>query len=214
MDKQPHAATSTPSTNAGVDGQPELLALVDIRPAEARDRERVVSMAMHFLAATPYGKLFPGLDPIAERVGNVFDYLAGGGGVVLVAEAPVNFVERTSHGFEHREIKPVVMGMIAVAAAEDPLTGALYGDEICWWVEPEFRTLVQGIGPKLLRSCEEWARQKGLSVLKMVAPAGSQVGTIYHRRGYVEVETAWSLVFDVRPAMSIADAGLPPPRVG
>jgi GNAT superfamily N-acetyltransferase len=212
MDNTPRPESSIPSSD-GVDGQPELLALVDIRQAEPRDRERVVSMAMHFLAATRYGQTFPGFEPSAERVANVFDYLAGGGGVVLVAEAPVNYVERKGVNFEMREIRPVVMGMIAIASAEDPLSGALYGDEMCWWVEPEFRQLVQGIGPKLLRSAEEWARQKGLSVLKMVAPAGSHVGTIYHRRGYVEVETAWSLVLDAGPALSIADAGLPPPRV-
>jgi len=138
-----------------------------IRPATEADTPRLVEMTTRFLETTPYGTMFQA-DPaqIAKLVALVLKH-----GVILLADVP-----------------PVV-GMIALAALPHPLSGLLYADEQCWWVEPEHRKGT--IGPRLLMAAEAWARQHGCQSVKMVAQAGSSVGCHYLRLGYQEVETAF-----------------------
>lgn len=79
--------------------------------------------------------------------------------------------------------------MLAIVVLPHPITGRLYADELAWWVEPRFRR--GRIGPTMLKHAEAWARQKGATVLKMVAPAGTDVGRFYEATGYRAVETAY-----------------------
>lgn len=141
-----------------------------IREATVEDRDDIVEMAAHFIEQTRYSQVLgaPNREQLWFIVTKVVDEL----GVILLAE-----------------VEGRAVGMLAIAALAHPFTGELYGDELCWWVEPEHR---QGsVGPRLLVAGEEWATRKGLSVLKMVAPAGSDIGMHYERRGYSQVETVY-----------------------
>lgn len=85
-----------------------------------------------------------------------------------------------------------LVGMIA-GAWEPTNTGGALVSELVWWVEPAYRKT--RLGPNLLRCLEDWTRQKGCHVLKMVAPAESPdhcpVATYYKRLGYTPIETAF-----------------------
>jgi GNAT superfamily N-acetyltransferase len=82
-----------------------------------------------------------------------------------------------------------LVGMIALFCAPHPITGEPYADELCWWVEPAYRR--GNLGLKLLRCAERWATTKGATMLKMVAPEGTDIGRFYERVGYRAVETAY-----------------------
>jgi GNAT superfamily N-acetyltransferase len=56
-------------------------------------------------------------------------------------------------------------------------------------MEPEFRRGRHAY--QLLCAAEDWATRQGLGCLKMVAPAGSHIGTFYERAGFTAVETTW-----------------------
>lgn len=145
--------------------------------ADARSLERVVEMSMRFLATTRFGTLVKTtpaqLETLALKVAKL--------GVVLVAEA-----DELADGFETtRE----AIGFVALAKLQHPISGKPYADEIAWWVEPEHRQA--GVGRLLLERAEAWARENGCSMVKMVAPAGSTIGTFYENCGYVVVETAY-----------------------
>lgn len=142
--------------------------MMTIRAATFADGQRIVEMAQRFLAVTAYGELLePTTAAIATLVSTVLE-----AGVIFVAEADGGLV-----------------GMIALVALVHPINGRRYAEELTWWVEPEYRRST--IGPKLLGSAEDWARQNGCQGLKMVAPANSSIGTFYERRGYVLVESAY-----------------------
>jgi len=140
-----------------------------VRPATTDDALAIVEMALRFLRETPYGALLGDGNPLV--IGAVLSTLLAQG-IVLVAERA-----------------GIPVGFIAALAMQHPISGRMYGDEVAWWVEPEARNGRAGV--MLLTALEEWARQEGLSLLKMVAPAESQVGTFLHRRGYDAVETAY-----------------------
>jgi len=141
---------------------------VTIRPATADDLPVVLTMCWEFLAQTPFGRF---VEPTDWSLGRLIGFVLATG-VILLAED-----------------EGEVVGMLAIAALEHPVDARPFGDEVAWWVDPKHR---QGrAGLYLLRAGEDWARQKGLTSLKMVAPYGSGIGTFYERRGYVAVETAY-----------------------
>jgi GNAT superfamily N-acetyltransferase len=82
-----------------------------------------------------------------------------------------------------------LVGMLAVIVLPHFITGALCAEEVCWWVEPRYRR--RGLGPQLLGVATDWAGQEGATMLKMVAPAGSDVGRFYETVGFTAVETAY-----------------------
>lgn len=140
-----------------------------IRKATHADLDVLLAMARNFLALTAYGPL----------VGNVAtfqleyfidDVLAHG--VVLVAD----------DGGQ-------VLGLIALYPGLHPISRQAYADELAWWVEPVCRHA--SVGQQLLEAAERWARDCGLTMLKMVAPAESSIGAFYARMGYAPVETAY-----------------------
>lgn len=144
---------------------------MNIRLATDNDMGDVVSMAINFLNTKPYGDLF--VEPRPDRLASVFE-LCRNLGVVLVAHDDERFA-----------------GFIAAVCPAHPFTGQRYADEVAWWVEPEYRSGLTG--PKLLRSLEDWARQNGCDLVKMVAPNGAISVTGYLERvGYAPVETAYT----------------------
>lgn len=142
--------------------------VIEIRPATAEDVDRLVDMAVRFLASTRYGVL---VTPHPHALGRLIAQVLAIG-VIFVAE-----------------VNGRVEAMLALVALPHPISGELYGDELAWWVEPEHRH--GSIGPRLLLQAETWARERGARILKMVAPADSTVGNFYKHFGYVEVETAY-----------------------
>jgi GNAT superfamily N-acetyltransferase len=140
-----------------------------IREANPSDRERLVEMALAFLTTTPYGTLMPSNADLLERFVDVVFEL----GAILVAECRDG----------------TLVGMIALAVVPNLITGEPYVEEVAWWVDPPYRTGT--VGPRLLVAAENWVRSRKLSLLKMVAPAGTRVGTYYAHAGYLEVETTY-----------------------
>lgn len=163
-----------------------------IRAATLDDVPRLHELVAHFLRSTPYGNLLraPSEARLFALVEQVLTL-----GVVLVAE-----------------MEDQLVGMIALVALEHPFSGEPFGDELVWWVEPTHRG--HTVGPHLLDMAEAWARSKGLTMLKMVAPAGSNLGSFYERMGYRAVETAYSKPLSTtvtfRRSMTMATDPKPP----
>lgn len=139
-----------------------------IREATPADRPRLVEMSQHFLDSTPYGKL---LRPAPGCIEQIVD---------LVFEHGQSWVA---------EVNGAIVGMLGVLVLPHPVTGEDYVDEVAWWVEPEHRRGT--VGPRLLTHMERWAVLQGLHMVKMVAPAGTDVGAFYERDGYLALETAY-----------------------
>lgn len=140
-----------------------------IRKGQAADVGAIVEMVGHFINQTQYAQFLrfmpAAVTELAERVLEL--------GVVFVAE---------------EDGRPV--GMICGFAMVDPVSRQKMLDELVWWVEPTSRGS-RTVGPRLLRAFENYARQKGIVLCKMIAPVGSGVGTFYERLGYSPVETSY-----------------------
>lgn len=140
-----------------------------IRKATAADATRIVEMVGHFIEGTSYQRFFrfkPSV--IGELVGQCLDI-----GLVLVA------VEGDR-----------IVGMYAAFPLVEPIGKQPMLDEMAWWVEPSHRG--GSVGPRLLKAAETWALQKGLVLVKMVAPDDQpQVAAYYERLGYTRVETSY-----------------------
>lgn len=156
-----------------------------IRFATEADKPRLIEMATRFLLETQYGRLFDERATpasLSELVTNVLTL-----GAIVVAEyrplMPAIFEDDAAPA------EPKLVGMLAIVAVPHPLTGKIYGEEVCWWVEPEHRHGT--LGPKMLREAEDWATRNGANMVKMVAPEGSTVGEFYKHIGYRPVETAF-----------------------
>ncbi len=70
-------------------------------------------------------------------------------------------------------------GMLAMHLYEHPFSGERVAAELVWWVEPEQR----GIGVRLLRRAEQWAREHDAAVLEMGAPS-ERVARFYEAVGF------------------------------
>lgn len=149
-----------------------LAVVAKVRKATLEDLPAILRLAHNFMASTQYAKWFKfapeQLEPLATA-------LVNGAGVILLA---------ISDAGEY-------VGMLAGMPFQDPFHGGAWVlDEICWWVEPAHRNGL--IGPRLLATFELWARQKGLRLIKMVAPVEApEVGTFYLRSGYITLETVF-----------------------
>jgi GNAT superfamily N-acetyltransferase len=150
-----------------------------IRPAEPFDVPALVAMAGRFLQTTVYARFLTSTP--AKLAALVETVLAIG--VVLVAEVEVG--QGDGARFE-------CVGMIALVSAVHPVSGEPFVDELAWWVEPAWRGSPHGLGTQLLAAAEAWATERGVVLMKMVAPVGSpEVGAFYERRGYACVETVY-----------------------
>lgn len=143
-----------------------------IRKATHNDVERIVEMVGHFMAErvgdTRYGDVLKFKPKVVAKLADlVIDK-----GIILLAV-----------------VDDQVVGMLAGVPLEEMIANTPMLDEMVWWVEPAHRKGT--VGPRLLKRLEEWSRQKGLRLVKMVAPAGSGVGAFYKKLGYEEVETSY-----------------------
>lgn len=137
-----------------------------IRQATPEDLQRIVEMALSFISSSRYAHLFAG-DPV--RIRAVADALIAELGFILVDEQ--------------------LEGMLGVLVAPHEFSGTLIGQELAWFVEQRRRKGT--LGPKLLYAAEHLARQKGCSMLKMVAPSQTDVGKFYEHAGYSLIETVY-----------------------
>lgn len=151
-----------------------------IREAVDTDAADILRMAMAFADSTNYGKL---LKPVPAMLEELIDQVMQMGTILVAEDWSIFPVNRK--GEHEREL----VGMIALVAMPHPMNGETVAEELAWWVEPRSRG--GSVGPRLLQAAEQWACKKGIHMLKMVAPAHTDVGEFYRRRGYLEVETAW-----------------------
>jgi len=138
-----------------------------IRDATEQDIPRLVAMGERFLTETVYRGRVP-VDP-ATMARTLALLVATENGTVLVSERD-----------------GVVVGMIGLLLFENPISGELTAGELFWWVEPEHR----GIGVRLLKRAEQWARRAGARKVHMIAPT-PEVGQLYDRLGYGYLEAAY-----------------------
>jgi GNAT superfamily N-acetyltransferase len=148
-----------------------------LRRANEGDRGGLIELVANFLAATQYGELLEAAS--WTSVSKLIDQVLAHGAIFVVE------VDPRDPSLPRGEL----VAMIAIVLFPHPITGRVYADELAWWVEPKYRR--GRIGPKLLRRAEDWARQNGASMLKMVAPHGTDVGRFYEARGFTAVETAY-----------------------
>jgi hypothetical protein len=144
-----------------------------VRDAGEADLLRVFEMGVAFLVSAPdYASI---VEWTPEKVEELTRWLTlGETNRVLVLEAADG----------------ALVGMLAIAITPNLWGDGTIAEEVAWWVEPAARGRS---GLKLLGAGEEWARQNGALVLRMVAPRGSQIGTVYERRGYVPLESIYVL---------------------
>lgn len=154
-----------------------------IRPARLEEVDDLVKLCLSFLQTTHYyDALARHVTP--ESLGVLIRALfaMGDDACLLVAE--------------NRD--GVVVGGLGLLAMPHPFTAQPFADELVWWVEPEYRGSL--VGPKLYQAGEAWARERGLALLKMVAPmvrneegklVVSEVGRWYERQGYQPCEVSY-----------------------
>ena len=136
-----------------------------IRNATPRDRDAVVAAMVRYVRATPYGRVL--IEPEAHAP-QLFD---------ASLETGLCLVDYAGD---------VLVGCIVLLV--NPLMGQVVAEEIGWWHESP-RGLLE-----LARVAERQAVQKGVTVLKMSAPAWTDLGQFYRRQGFEELETVWTKV--------------------
>jgi GNAT superfamily N-acetyltransferase len=137
------------------------------RPATAADVDAIVAMGQRFLAQSVYR------GHLADNPGQVrtlaTSLIASPEGDVLVADDGDGLV-----------------GMLAIVAYPHHLSGEWVAGEVAFWVDPAAR----GIGLRLLRDAERWARAHGAARLELIAPT-PEVERLYARLGYRPVERTY-----------------------
>jgi GNAT superfamily N-acetyltransferase len=144
--------------------------MLTIRPATPDDVPALVWLARRFLKSSQYGALLPNTtdDGLAVAVNLTLQH-----GVILLAEAG-----------------GCAVGMIAATTVPHPLTGAVYADEVAWFVTPEHRSGTVGL--RLLDALERWCLTHQITTLRLVTPIDRpRLGAHLARRGYRAIETAY-----------------------
>lgn len=138
-----------------------------IREAECADVDAIVQMATDFLGATRYGTLLThrpsAMRSFAERLIAMED-----GGILIALDGA----------------DPI--GLLAMWIYLHPMSGDRIASELVWWVDPNRR----GVGVKLLKRFEEWARVRQADILQMVAPS-ERVGAFFQAMHYEAVEVMY-----------------------
>lgn len=140
-----------------------------IRQATVADVPALVGLGMRFIAETTY----------ADKIGSDPAKIADLAHACLAAPNADIFVADT--GAE-------LVGCIALHVFAHPMSGELTAAEMVWWVVPEAR----GVGVRLYRRAEQWAKEAGAVFLQMIAPvAHANVGHFYEMIGFTPVETMY-----------------------
>ena len=83
----------------------------------------------------------------------------------------------------------VALGMIGVIATMHPHSGDPVMSELFWYVRPGARGTA-GLGVRLLRTAEAWAKSHGIGKSIVVAP-NEEVERLYQRMGYERLEVQY-----------------------
>jgi GNAT superfamily N-acetyltransferase len=153
--------------------------VITVKQATLEDEADILDLAARFIAEEHIYREVLGFD--AETLGDTLKQVLRVG-VVLLAEI---------------DGRPI--GILAGAAVDSLTARDRYFDEVVWYVEPEARKTRAGY--YLLRDAIAWAHAEGCSSCKMVAPAGSTVGTFLERNGFRAVETAFHIRIDEWPRL-------------
>ena len=137
-----------------------------VRLATEADIQALVELGTEFLENSEYAAF---CTPNPEAMARTLAVLIGAG-TVWVGEG---------HGR--------VLGMIGLAIFDHPYSGERVASELFWWVSRFARGC---LGIRLLAHAEREATALGAVHIQMIAP-NPRVGTLYARRGYQSVETAW-----------------------
>ncbi len=89
-------------------------------------------------------------------------------------------------------IEPSGKGFCGVTVQEHFFTGGLVGNEMFWYVEPEYRKT--SLGQLMWDTMEEWVKEQGGTHLAMVAlddSDGAKIGKLYESKGYVPIEKSY-----------------------
>jgi GNAT superfamily N-acetyltransferase len=137
-----------------------------IRLASLADVDAIVAMGLHFQATTKYAMHLFATDSTLRMLAT--GLLTNPDAAIWVAEANGGLV-----------------GMLACALYIQPMSGALVGTEICWWMDPSARGGRTAL--RLIRTAEQWAKDKGATVFQMMAPT-PKVGAFYEALKYEQIE--------------------------
>lgn len=145
-----------------------------IRLATEADLPRIVEMSMNFHAVSGYADI-----PLCERSVEATARLLMSCSALLVAEA--------------RDGE--LVGMIGAVFSPSPMNDQLIvGQEIIWWLEPNYRGGLLAI--RLLQALEVLARGAGVHHFSMINIASSAelsgAGSLYARLGYKHTESTWT----------------------
>jgi hypothetical protein len=136
-----------------------------IRPAVAADYEALVALGRQFAAESPHGVTDPLRVALAVR--STLEH-----GIVQVLEDGTG----------------AIVGMLGLLIGPHPLTGAMTGFEVAWYLNPAARGGSGAI--KLVKACELAALREGAHFLQLGAP-DARVGDLLARLGYDAVETTF-----------------------
>lgn len=137
-----------------------------VRSATSEDIPVLLAMGTEFLATTAYAAH---VVPNLEAMRRTAEMLIAAGGLFVGEQGGR------------------VVGMIGLVLYPHPWSGETVASEMFWWADPAMRGR---LGLRMLTHAEAWAKSNGASQIQMIAPT-ARVGTLYERRGYVAVETAW-----------------------
>lgn len=132
------------------------------------DLDALVAMGQRFLAQSNYRRHLTE-NPAQMRM-TAAQLIEAASGNVFVAEADDG----------------TLVGMLGVIVFPHHLSGDTTCGEVFWWVEPDRR----GIGLRLLRAAEAWAKAQGATTLQLIAPS-HEVETLYERLGFEAVERTY-----------------------
>ncbi len=136
---------------------------MDVRPATAKDRDRVVVLLRESHEAA--GFTFPFQAAYADQLFQ--QHMASPKACVFVAGNPAR-------------------GVLMAVAFDHPFGAGRIAKETVWFVTPEAR----GRGAiKMLDAYEVWARSVGCVSVGMASLTTNDVSRLYERRGYSAVET-------------------------
>ena len=141
--------------------------MTSIRAATLDDVDAIVALGQQFLAQSVYrGHL---ADNPAQVRTLATSLIAAPDGEVFVAD-----------------VAGALVGLLALVAYAHHLSGEWVAGEEARWVDATHR----GLGLRLLREAEAWARAHGAGRLELVAPT-PEVETLYTRLGYVPIERSF-----------------------
>ncbi len=144
---------------------PNKSAKTRIREATENDIPRIIEMGRSFFDASGYSGI---IEFNAETAKTAIEtIIIDNHAIILVAEGQERLI-----------------GMLA--AILHPFyfnINHLTGQELVWWIEPEYRTGTAGI--RLIKAIEQWAKSNGAKTFSMISLAvNRRVEQIYERRGY------------------------------